>query len=54
MPALPSAGTKYDDPAIGIEWPIPASQLQPSERDMTAPPLADIASELPFVYVPEA
>ena len=47
-------GIKYDDPAIRIEWPIPTAELKPSQRDEMAPTLAEIASELPFVYVPEA
>lgn len=31
-------GIHYDDPAIGIEWPIPVSQI--SEKDQGWPPLA--------------
>ena len=42
-------GIKYDDPAIGIEWPD--IELTPSERDANAPLLADVADELPFEYV---
>ena len=30
------------DPAIGIEWPLPASQLLLSDRDAAAPSLADV------------
>ncbi|MFN8032217.1 MAG: dTDP-4-dehydrorhamnose 3,5-epimerase [Mycobacterium sp.] len=30
------------DPAIGIEWPLPADQLVLSDRDAAAPPLADV------------
>ena len=30
------------DPAIGIEWPLPADQLVLSERDAAAPPLAEV------------
>ena len=41
-------GIKYDDPAIGIEWPD--LELTPSERDATAPLLSEIADELPFQY----
>ena len=40
----------WDDPAVGIEWPLPSSELIVSERDSLAPHLADIAHELPFVY----
>jgi len=43
-------GISYRDPDIGIEWPIPADELIPSERDASAPTLAEIADELPFVY----
>ena len=41
-------GIKYDDPDLGIEWPD--IELIPSERDATAPTLAEIAGELPFEY----
>ena len=34
-------GIAYNDPGVGIEWPIPAEQLIPSERDAKAPTLAD-------------
>ncbi len=44
------AGIRFDDPAIGIEWPLPASELVPSPKDAAAPLLADIADELPFEY----
>jgi dTDP-4-dehydrorhamnose 3,5-epimerase len=30
------------DPAIGIEWPLPAAQLLSSGRDATAPSLAEV------------
>ena len=45
-------GISFRDPGVGIEWPIPAGDLQPSQRDLDAPNLADIADELPFVYIP--
>ena len=32
---------RYDDPAIGIDWPIPASGIQTSDKDKNAPLLAD-------------
>jgi dTDP-4-dehydrorhamnose 3,5-epimerase len=38
------SGFRYDDPAVGIEWP--AIDLTPSQRDSTAPTLAEIASRL--------
>ena len=43
-------GIKYDDPAVGVEWPLPVAELQPSQRDATAPTLAEIEPDLPFVY----
>lgn len=43
-------GIAYDDPDVGIVWPLPDAELLPSERDLTAPRLADIAGELPFTY----
>ena len=43
-------GIKYDDPAVGIEWPLAVEELKPSQRDATAPTLAEIEPELPFVY----
>jgi dTDP-4-dehydrorhamnose 3,5-epimerase len=43
-------GIKYDDPALAIEWAVPLAELQPSERDVTAPLLADVADSLPFVH----
>jgi dTDP-4-dehydrorhamnose 3,5-epimerase len=42
----------WDDPDVGIEWPLPADQLQVSERDSKAPRLAEIADSLPFDYEP--
>ncbi len=39
-------GITWNDPEIGIEWPVPDPQV--SERDDTAPTLSDLAAELPF------
>ena len=39
-------GIAYDDPDVGIEWP--ALELVASERDRSAPRLAEVAAELPF------
>jgi dTDP-4-dehydrorhamnose 3,5-epimerase len=36
----------WHDPEIGIEWPLPDPLL--SDRDRTAPRLAEIAADLPF------
>lgn len=41
-------GIAYDDPDVGIEWPLPAAELIVSERDAAAPRLSEIAPELPF------
>jgi dTDP-4-dehydrorhamnose 3,5-epimerase len=40
------AGIRFDDPDVGIEWPD--IELLYSERDRTAPSLADVRAELPF------
>jgi dTDP-4-dehydrorhamnose 3,5-epimerase len=45
-------GIAYDDPDVGVEWPLPVAQLTPSQRDASAPRLTQIADELPFVHVP--
>ena len=39
-------GFRFDDPEVGIEWPD--VELLYSERDRTAPRLAEIADDLPF------
>jgi dTDP-4-dehydrorhamnose 3,5-epimerase len=41
------AGFRFDDPDVGIEWPDDLELLY-SERDRTAPRLAEIAGSLPF------
>jgi dTDP-4-dehydrorhamnose 3,5-epimerase len=43
-------GIAYDDPELGIEWPLPTEELFPSERDAAAPTLAEVRDELPFEY----
>jgi dTDP-4-dehydrorhamnose 3,5-epimerase len=43
-------GIAFDDPDVGIEWPLPTEQLIPSQRDATAPRLREIEEELPFRY----
>ena len=40
------SGFRFDDPDVGIEWP--EMELLYSERDRTAPRLAEIAASLPF------
>ncbi len=42
-------GVRWDDPAIGIDWPIPAGTVpELSAKDAALPSLADFVS--PFVY----
>jgi dTDP-4-dehydrorhamnose 3,5-epimerase len=41
-------GFRYDDPAVGIEWPD--LDLAVSERDRAAPLLSQIEGSLPFSY----
>lgn len=43
-------GFRYDDPDVGIEWPIGPEDRVVSQRDATAPPLSEIGGDLPFVY----
>ena len=43
-------GIAWDDPTVGIEWPLPREQLVVSARDSGAPRLVEVADELPFRY----
>ncbi len=43
-------GIAYDDPEVGITWPLPTEELVPSARDASAPRLSEIAGKLPFRY----
>ena len=43
-------GIAYNDPDVGITWPIPPEEMIVSERDAKAPLLRDIASQLDFRY----
>jgi dTDP-4-dehydrorhamnose 3,5-epimerase len=40
----------WNDPDVGIEWPLPLDELIVSERDARAPLLRELADELPFAY----
>jgi dTDP-4-dehydrorhamnose 3,5-epimerase len=42
----------WDDPDVGVEWPLPVDELIVSERDARAPRLSEVASELPFRWHP--
>jgi len=44
------AGVRWDDPAIGIDWPVTAPQL--STKDAVALLLADVAPERLPTYTP--
>ena len=44
------AGVRWDDPAIGIDWPVAEPQL--SAKDAVAPLLADVAPERLPTYAP--
>jgi dTDP-4-dehydrorhamnose 3,5-epimerase len=44
-------GIAYNDPEIGIAWPLPTEELIPSQRDASAPRLSEIADDLPFAYL---
>jgi dTDP-4-dehydrorhamnose 3,5-epimerase len=44
-------GIAYDDPEVGIDWPLPSDRLLVSRRDAEAPRLAEIADSLPFEFV---
>jgi dTDP-4-dehydrorhamnose 3,5-epimerase len=43
-------GIAYNDPEVGVDWPLSRDKLIPSTRDATAPRLSEIAAELPFRY----
>jgi dTDP-4-dehydrorhamnose 3,5-epimerase len=45
-------GFRFDDPAVGIEWPLAPDELIASARDTGAPTLAELKPSLPFTYVP--
>jgi len=40
------AGIRWDDPDLGIEWPVEEPVV--SKRDREAPPFAQVAETLPF------
>ena len=44
-------GFKYDDPAVGIEWPNQVDLIS-SARDESAPLLDELIPQLPFSYQP--
>jgi dTDP-4-dehydrorhamnose 3,5-epimerase len=42
------SGIAWDDPDVGVEWPVSEPVL--SDRDRSAPRLAEVRDELPFEY----
>jgi dTDP-4-dehydrorhamnose 3,5-epimerase len=42
-------GIVWNDPALGIAWPVEAPLL--SNRDASAPSLADYLAEAPFRFI---
>jgi dTDP-4-dehydrorhamnose 3,5-epimerase len=45
-------GIAWNDPDVGIQWPLPEDELIVSERDAAAPLLRELAGELPFRWHP--
>jgi dTDP-4-dehydrorhamnose 3,5-epimerase len=45
-------GIAWNDPHIGIHWPLPVQELIVSDRDAAAPRLSEVADELPFEWHP--
>ena len=43
-------GIAWNDPDVGIQWPLPDEELTVSERDADAPRLREIEEELPFSW----
>lgn len=43
-------GIAWNDPDVGIEWPLPADELTVSKRDSEAPLLRELADGLPFEF----
>ena len=44
------AGIAFDDPALGIDWPLDLSKAILSEKDKQHPTLASFENENPFIY----
>jgi len=45
-------GIAWDDPDVGVQWPLPREELVISDRDAVAPTLSEVAGELPFEWHP--
>jgi dTDP-4-dehydrorhamnose 3,5-epimerase len=46
--AATEAGIRFDDPTVGIDWPVALGETVYSQRDRDAPALAEVRDELPF------
>ena len=44
------AGIAFDDPALGIDWPLDLSKAILSDKDKQHPTLASFEKENPFIY----
>lgn len=44
-------GIAWNDPDVGVAWPLPPEEIVVSQRDTEAPRLVEIAGELPFRFV---
>lgn len=42
------AGIRWDDPALGIEWPVPMAEIKVSDKDAALPLLAEAATPFDF------
>ena len=41
-------GVRWDDPEIGIEWPVPHAEIKVSDKDAALPLLRDAPTPLRF------
>ena len=41
-------GVLWNDPQLGIDWPVTAEKVKLSDKDRRQPLLADIVDALPF------